>query len=396
MTVRRIQDLCRKQQIDGVVRWGRDWMIPADAHKPGDRRRKTVTHTAETVAQLPRKNPALLMSNIYHAPGSADQVAESLSDRPAAQSLFRAQIAFCRGELDETVRRVEALLQQPCGHDLQIGCGMVLCLCAIVTGSEGLWKKGVHSIKTAPCHSNRDRYAADFWLAAAECELRETNTFPLWFSRGCFDVLPGDSFPGARFYYLRYLYLMGHEYAVGQRGAPDAQSKMSLFPSVAEPLIAQNRKEGAIVSEIYSRLVCACSYHDMGNDAMAVHHLDIAIGLALPDRLYMPLAEYRRQLDFLMDERLQAIDPSVVSVIRTMNRRFLEGWTVLQNRIRGRTVSNELSTREREVAKHAAYGLSNKEIAQRLCISVNTVKQSLRTAMDKTGVIRRSDLAMYL
>jgi len=396
LTVRRIQDLCRNQQIDGAVRWGRDWMIPADAHRPDDRRRKTVTHTAETVAQLPRKNPAIIMSNIYSTPGTADQVAESLSDRPAAQSLFKAQLAFCRGELDETVSRVEALLEKPCGHDLQIGCGIVLALCSIILGNEKLWEKGVKSIKTAPCHSNRDRYAVDFWLAAAECELRETNTFPLWFARGIFDVLPGDSFPGARFYYLRFLNLMGHEHAVGRHGTPDSQNKMRIVPCVAEPLIAQNHKEGALVSEIYTRLICACAYHDMGDDPMAVRHLDAAIHLALPDRLYVPLAEYRRQLDFLMDERLQAIGPSAVVPIRTLNRRFLEGWTYMHNHIHGRVVSNELSTREREVAKHASFGLSNKEIAQRLHISVNTVKQSLRTAMDKTGALHRGDLAGYL
>ena len=57
---------------------------------------------------------------------------------------------------------------------------------------------------------------------------------------------------------------------------------------------------------------------------------------------------------------------------------------------------NQLTAREREVAKQAAFGLSNKDIAQRLNISVNTVKQSLRTAMDKTGALRRSDLADYI
>ena len=396
ITVRRVQDLCRSNSINGAVRWGRDWMIPADAHRPGDRRRKAETRTVETTAQLPRANPAIAMSNIYHVPGSADAVAESLSARPAAKALFQAQIAFCRGELDTTVQLVHGLMQIPRGHDLQIGCGLILGMCAVCKGDIQMWNEAKQLIKTAPCHSNRDRYAVDFWLGALECEIRETNTFPLWFARGSFDVLPGDSFPGARFYYLRFLYLMGHEYALGRHGQPDVQNKMSLFPCVAEPLIAQNHKEGAIISEMYTRLICACSYHDLGNEAMAKHHLDIAIKLALPDRLYMILAEYRRQLDFLMDERLALFDPAAVPLVKNLNRRFLEGWTALHNSQLGRQVSNQLTTREREVAKHAAFGLSNKDIAQRLHISVNTVKQSLRTAMDKTGSTRRSDLSDYI
>ena len=396
LTVRRVQDLCRSNLIDGAVRWGRDWMIPADAHRPGDRRRKTVAQTAQIMTQLPRKNPAIVMSNIYNTPGTADDVAKGLEDRPEAAALFRAQIAFCRGDIDTCCQLAGELLQKPCSHDLQIGCGLSLAMCAICKGNLDMWNEAKRRIKTAPCHSTRDRYAVDFWLAAAESEIRETTTFPLWFARGSFDVLPGDSFPGARFYYLRYLYLMGHEYALGHHGTPDAQSKMSMFPCVAEPLIAQNRKEGAIVSEIYTRLICAGSYHDLGNDAMAIHHLDLAIKLALPDRLYMILAEYRRQMDFLMDERLNLADPAAAAQVKSLNKQFLQGWTVLHNGGRGRTVSNELTTREREVAKHAAFGLSNKEIALRLHISVNTVKQSLRTAMDKTGALRRSDLYHYI
>lgn len=396
LTVRRVQDLCRSNLIDGAIRWGRDWMIPADARRPIDRRRKVEVGRMQIQTQLPRKNPAIVMSNIYNTPGTADAVCASLKDRPEAAQLFHAQIAFLRGDTECSVATVRKLLEGHCGHDLQIGCGLMLAMNAIFTGNLPQWEQARQVILSAPCHSERDRYAVDFWLAAMESEIRETTTFPLWFARGSFDVLPGDSFPGARFYYLRYLYLMGHEYALGHHGAPDAQSKMSLFPCVAEPLIAQNRKEGAIVSEIYTRLVCAGSYHDLGNESMAIHHLDLAIKLAMPDKLYMPFAEYRRQLDFLIDERLSMADPAAAAQVKALNRAFISGWTVLHNTIRGKTVTSELTAREREVAKHAAFGLSNKEIAQRLHISINTVKQSLRTAMDKTGAMRRSELSQYI
>jgi len=397
ITVRRVQDLCRSHQINGAVRWGRDWMIPTDAHRPDDRRKKTVTHTPETVAQLPRKNPAILMSNIYNTPGTADRVPDSFPNRPVAGQLFRSQIAFCRGEVDYAIELVLPILEKPCGHDLQIGCGMVLGLCALFKGNQILWERAKECIKTAPCHNAHDRFSVDFWLGALECELLDVNTFPIWFARGRFDVLPGDSFPSARFYYLRFIHLMGRGYALGHHGdAPDAQRAMSMFPVVAEPLIAQNKKEGALVSEIYTRLLCACSNHDIGDDTAAIHHLDIAIALALPDRLYMLLAEYRRQLDFLMDERLSRVDPIAAQQVKTLNKQFSEGWTALHNVAHNKTVSNQLTAREREVAKQAAFGLSNKDIAQRLNISVNTVKQSLRTAMDKTGALRRSDLADYI
>lgn len=397
LTIRRIQTLCQNHAIDGAVRWGRDWMIPDDANRPVDRRKKKQEKETITMAILPRKNPAIVFSNIYNTPGSANSVADAMeTERPVAAQLFRAQIAFCRGDLATSRRITESLLELPRSHDLQIGCGMILGLCAIFSGDQLLWKEAKGQIATAHCHDERDRLAVDFWLAALECELREVGTFPDWFSLGRFDIMPGDSFPVARYYYLRYLNLVGKEYAMGHRGAPDAQSKMALFSCVAEPLIAQSKKEGALISEAYQRLIAASSYHDLGVDSLAIPHLDIAIDLLLPDKLYMPLAEYRRQLDFLMDERIALRDPGAVGHVKNMNRRFLSGWTELQKSVRGKSISNELTTREREVAKLAAFGLSNNEIADRLHISVNTVKQSLRVAMDKTGAERRSDLAQYI
>lgn len=38
ITPRRVQVLCNKGIIHGAVKFGRDWAIPKDAQKPGDRR----------------------------------------------------------------------------------------------------------------------------------------------------------------------------------------------------------------------------------------------------------------------------------------------------------------------------------------------------------------------
>lgn len=396
VTLRRVQDLCKNHAIDGAVRWGRGWMIPADANRPVDRRKRLDNRNAVSIAVLPRKNPAIIFSNLYNVPGSADAVAEGMTERPIAAQLFRAQIAFCRGDLTLSRQITESLLELPMGHDLQIGCGVILAKCAICSGDQALWKRAKEQIKTAHCHDLRDQYAVDFWLAAMECELRETATFPLWFTQGRFDVLPGDSFPPARFYYLRYLYIVSHKAATGEVGAMDTQSMMRMIPNVAEPLIAQSKKEGALISEAYMRLILAMTYHNLGNDAMAVHHLDIAIELILPDKLYMLLVEYRRALDFLLDERLMLADPEALVQVKKLYRQHQQGWTLLHNQERGRTFVSELTTREREVAKLAAFGLSNKEIAERLNISLNTVKQSLRIAMDKTGALRRNELSHYI
>ena len=395
LTTRRIQDLCKNHAIDGAVRWGRGWMIPADAKRPADRRKK-IEDKPITLAILPRKNPAIVMSNIYNVPGTADRVADQMEERPVAAQLFRAQIAYCRGEMEKCRKIAESLLELPKSHDLQIGCGVILGNCALTTGDQALWNKAKEQISTAHCHDARDRYAVDFWNAAMECEIRETASFPLWFTQGRFDVLPGDSFPPARYYYLRYLYIICQQSMMDGAGSKDAMYKLQMVPHVGEPLVAQSHKEGALISEAYLRLILAMTYHNLGNDQLATHHLDIAISLLLPDKLYMILVEYRRPLDFLMDECLSKVSPEALIQVKKLYRQYQEGWTKLHNRVRGRSFVSELTTREREVAKLAAFGLSNKEIAERLGISLNTVKQSLRLAMDKTGAMRRNELSFYI
>ena len=51
-----------------------------------------------------------------------------------------------------------------------------------------------------------------------------------------------------------------------------------------------------------------------------------------------------------------------------------------------------LSPREREVARHLAHGLSNKEIASRMVIELATVKHHVHSVLRKLGVRRRAEV----
>jgi DNA-binding NarL/FixJ family response regulator len=54
-----------------------------------------------------------------------------------------------------------------------------------------------------------------------------------------------------------------------------------------------------------------------------------------------------------------------------------------------------LSDREREVVRYVAHGYSNKEIAQKLDVSVKTVETYRYRATEKLGLRSRADLVRY-
>ena len=91
--IRRVQTLCAGGKIEGAVRFGRAWMIPKNAKKPVDGRTKAGRALMNEDMPMPRKTPFLYMTDLYHTPGTADKVGESLSYNHEAQVLFEAEVA---------------------------------------------------------------------------------------------------------------------------------------------------------------------------------------------------------------------------------------------------------------------------------------------------------------
>ena len=58
--------------------------------------------------------------------------------------------------------------------------------------------------------------------------------------------------------------------------------------------------------------------------------------------------------------------------------------------------SNELTFREREIAALVAAGLSNKEIARQLYLSVSTVKAHVHALLKKLSIASRRDVSRRL
>ena len=401
LSQRRVQDLCRMGKVPEARRFGTNWMIPADALRPADGRSKASRKDGGGLAwhqPLPRKSPFLDMTDLYQVPGTAERCIQALADCPEAQALFIAEIAYSRGEIDRVYEHARQFLNSRSGFYAVISGGMLLALVAMWKGDVRLWNEAHKHFYEAPCRTELDRDIVDLALASADIAIRDTDGFPDWFARGSFHQLPRDAHPAARVYYIKHLLIVSQELALGNHIIDEVKGLglMRMLPYLVEPMISQMVAERIIMAEIYLRLMAAVIYRQIGDDRRAAEHLDAAIGLCLPDRLYGPLVEHRRQLGPFLDDRLALADPEGLKKVKLLHKQLLTGWTKLHNAVLERSVQVTLTGREREVARLAAFGLTDTQIAERLHLAESSVKSAIKTAKNKTGVNSRKELALFV
>ena len=398
MSLRRVQDLCKEGKVFGAQKFGTNWMIPETATRPLDGRRKDTKQIETATRPLIRKSPFLDMTDLYSEPGRADECADALYYHPEAQALFRAQIAYSRGEIDKVYEYAQHFLDSHSGFYAMISGGMLLSLCAIWHGDDNMWNKARQHICDAPCEDLAHADILELSLAVGNSALRITGEYPEWFTRGCFDSLPHDAHPAARVYYVKYLLIIAQELALGNISFENVKGigLMKTLPYIIEPMITQMTVDKIIIAEIYLRLFCAVAYNQCGDRRRAEMHLDKAIDLCLPDRLYGPLVETRRQLGMLLDERLAIKDADALKRVKELHKTMLDGWTKLHNAVLKKTVSVSLSAREREIARLASFGMTDTQISEQLFISISSVKSIIRSAKNKTGVEKRSQLSEFI
>ncbi|MBE6639530.1 MAG: helix-turn-helix transcriptional regulator [Ruminococcaceae bacterium] len=398
LSIRRVQDLCKMGRVCGAKRFGTNWMVPADALRPVDGRKKGCKETSDTVIPLIRKSPFLDMTDLYSTAGTADAVIDSLAYHPEAQALFSAEIAYSRGQIDQAYAQAKHFLKKTDGFYATISSGMLLGLVAVWKGDVQLWFQAKKHLYDTPWKTEMDRDIISLSIASTDLSIRDTRDFPEWFYRGRFENLPPDAHPAARVYYVKYLLILAQEHAAG-RIQLNGVTKLGLLhtlPFIMEPMIAKTIVDQTVMAEIYLRLLCAITYHQIGDETNAVYHLDKAIHLCLADGLYGPLVEHRRQLGLFLDERLLLISPDDAKTVKELHKKLHEGWVAIYNTVMDNNVSAKLSAREREVVRLVAFGLSDEQIANRLHITKSSVKSIIQMARNKTGIKDRNDFGSYI
>lgn len=393
---RTAQYWCRSGKIPGAELHGRVWFIPDDAEKPADMRTKASKQNAYSAPALimPKQTPILIMSDLYSVPGSAEQCIKDLSDWPEVATLFEAWLLYAQGDVHKAVGLAKPLLEVSADFYGTISVGTVLCACALWIGDMALFRRGRSHIESVKCENENDTEILDFWLAVTDKTVLDQTQYLDWLIRGNFERLPADSLPAAWFYYARHQHRTARALARGEIELADMNGLglYRAYPYIAEPLVTQAQRSGSVFAELCIRILCADAYFSVGDRENTIRHLDSAIKLAIPDRLYGVLAEFRGLFNNLMDERLLLLDKDAVKAVEALYRKMMLMWTKMTDR----EVSELLTQREHEIAQLATLGMSNSQIAENLHISINTVKSAITSIMNKTGAQKRSEFSQYI
>ena len=393
VSVRRVQILCSDGRIKGAYRFGKSWMIPTTAVLPNARRQNEEPHLP-----MPRKSPFLDMTDLYSKAGGADECAEMLVNQPEAYALFRAQIAYRRGEIEKVYEQARYFLNAHSGFYAILGGGMLLAQCAIWRGDLFLWKEAKQHICEAPCRDEHDRELVSLSLAIIDSSIYDNKDFPEWFRSGNFEALPGDAHPAAKVFYIKYLYMAAYAVATKQMRLEGMEglSFMRVLPNVIEPLISQAVIDETVLPEMYLRMSCAVAYFNAGEKDKAIAHMDKAVKLALADGMYGFLAEYIRHFDELLVQRISLQDPSAVTAVTSMYSLYSVGWARLSGLVREKINVVDLDAMERQIVKLCAFGHTNREIASLLYISESTVSHAITKILNKTGLLTKKEFMLIV
>lgn len=393
VTARRVQILCNKSEIKGAYRFGKVWMIPESAVLPSSAKKGDEPHLP-----MPRKSPFLDMTDLYNKVGKADECAEMLVNNPEAYALFKAQIAYRRGDIAQVYKHARYFLDSHSGFYAILGAGMLLASVAIWSGDKNIWYEAKKHICEAPCKTPEEREIISLTLAVIDSTIYDNKDYPEWFSMGNFETLPAEAHPAAKVFYIKYIYMSAFEVALRDNKIPDMQglTMMKMMPKVIEPLITQAVVDKTIIPEIYLRMSCAVAYFNTGDRERAIKHIDRAIALALPDGLYGILSEYVRHFGGLLEERIELVDFEAAERIGEMSVIYTKSWSKLASQIRNKAIATNLTPKEHEIAKLSAFGFSTKDIANIILVSESTVKQTIVRIINKTGIQEKDELYTIL
>lgn len=212
--------------------------------------------------------------------------------------------------------------------------------------------------------------------------LQQEKSIPVWIKEGDF-LSSRLYFPTIAFLnmiYGRVLLLQG-EYHKLLGIADQFMETASVFPN--------------LLGIIYTHIYMAAANEKLFRREAALASLKMALDIALPDEIYMPFVENGDYIKPLLEELCRSEYCKQIALIL---KQELSYHNAVQQIIADyfTKAKPKLTERELEIARLVADGMSNNEIGNRLFVTQNTVKTTLKRIFEKLEINSRSMLKLYI
>lgn len=308
--------------------------------------------------------------------------------------LYWAQLAFYRGQFKEA----QSLLMKAEGNAKKNGCGLDQLCAAEFRGRLAVhmrmpmeWTQVFDFFSSMQKHEERMvKEAALYCKCHMWMRVGLLSNVPEWIREGRFGVvgdhqtfrLIGDkvtyqAFPlGWHAHMLYLLYSGDFTRLINAAGMADCFFGLSQMPLYASFLLLDK----------------ASAWKALGYEKNAEECVKEAVTILVPDRLWVYAAEF---IPVLGEYLVRAIEPYGEEAMAGYEQ-FSKGYEAKLATVRKFTISGvfrePLTEKEQTVARLAALGFQNKELAEYLTISPNTVKFHLSNIYKKLGIKNRIEL----
>jgi LuxR family maltose regulon positive regulatory protein len=155
---------------------------------------------------------------------------------------------------------------------------------------------------------------------------------------------------------------------------------------IATGIVERRANVARLLDRISAVLVRAVGYRRLGRNDVAAAQLDEALALAAPEDARQVFVDCGKPVRALLTVLVPA-ESRFAGFAAGILQRFES--PIGPRAIDHRAGKGELTESEREIMRYLSSHLTNEEIAEDLCLSVNTVKTHLRAIYRKLGVSSR-------
>ena len=375
VSIRTVNMYLNEGRVAGAIRKDHGWLVPQDAQKPADRRRR---RSGAGTAQGVQKSFMPILS-LTHTEGKFIEALSTLEDEEE-RSMALAGRHYFRGEASQARVIAEQFFFSK-SADIRLSARWLHAMASIACGEAEVCGADFAEIqREGECACDeRIRIHSQFIAMLAKVYFHKESADMSSMMRHV------ERFPDGVRYFV--LYGRAHELYLHR------QYRQSV--GVVESALALMR-EPYPVAAIYLGIVGAMASISLALSQEAQEFFDCAWKIATPERYFEPFAEHHGLLQGLIERKIRASQPELYQKICEMVYCFSRGWMKIHNSDSKSKVTDLLTPYEFSIAMLAAKVRTNKEIAEYMSVSINSVKAYLATIYQKLGITKRAQLLSYV